>query len=453
MPSPNEYRSFAEEASNSAVAGAQSGSSTFFKVVLPLGGVAVAGFLIYSALNPKNPGSMLKNDREDFHTTQFAPPELDTPRPHIDQGVISVPPVPEPPTPVQQPAITIPPAPLAPPLASPQQVDDGEAKRLAELERQRLAEEERRKWERLRASQLVADAGGQGGAPANAANGDAQANAAAGAANPNNQEDDPNKKFLARSSASNNEVSAASKNPRIDALVPQGTTIRGILETAIQSDLAGMVRAVTSEDIWSFDGRRILIPSGSRLIGEYKSGISTGQTRVFIVWNRLLRADGVSVQLGSIGTDELGRSGMSGVIDNHYIERFGSAIMLSLVGGASQFIASLGQNSQASQPSTTTIYNPATGQTTTTQTQANQNNSQARQIATQQVSQSLNQIANEALKDSIKIPPTIYVDQGSRIIVFVRKDLDFSELYPDPVKQALQEIKRERRSSANNLPR
>ena len=315
-----------------------------------------------------------------------------------------------------------------------------------------LAEEERRKWERLRASQLVADAGGQGGVNTNAAavNGDGQA---AAAGNPNNQEDDPNKKFLVRSSSSNNEVSAASKNPRIDALVPQGTTIRGILETAIQSDLAGMVRAVTSEDIWSFDGRRILIPSGSRLIGEYKSGISTGQTRVFIVWNRLLRADGVSVQLGSIGTDALGRSGMSGVIDNHYIERFGSAIMLSLVGGASQFIASLGQSNQASQPTTTTVYDPATGQTTTTQTQANQGNSQARQIATQQVSQSLNQIANEALKDSIKIPPTIYVDQGSRIIVFVRKDLDFSELYPDPVKQALQEIKRERRSSANNLPR
>lgn len=451
MPSPNEYRSFAEETSSSAVAGAQGGASTFFKVVLPLGGVAVAGFLIYSALNPKNPGSMLKNDREDFHTTQFAPPELDTPRPHIDQGVIAVPPVPEPPTPVQQPAINVPLAPLAPPLASPQQVDDGEAKRLAELERQRLAEEERRKWERLRASQLVADAGNQGGATANAAAPNADGQTAA--ANPNNQEDDPNKKFLARSSASNNELSTASKNPRIDALVPQGTTIRGILETAIQSDLAGMVRAVTSEDIWSFDGRRILIPSGSRLIGEYKSGISTGQTRVFIVWNRLLRSDGVSVQLGSIGTDELGRSGMSGVIDNHYIERFGSAIMLSLVGGASQFIASLGQNSQASSPTTTTIYDPATGQTTTTQTQANQGNSQARQIATQQVSQSLNQIANEALKDSIKIPPTIYVDQGSRIIVFVRKDLDFSELYPDPVKQALQEIKRERRSSKNNLPR
>jgi type IV secretion system protein VirB10 len=83
---------------------------------------------------------------------------------------------------------------------------------------------------------------------------------------------------------------------------------------------------------------------------------------------------------------------------------------------------------------------------TQTQNGANQNqlSLQARQIAAQNVSQTLTSIAQEALQNSINIPPTIYLDQGTRIIVFVRRDLDFSSLYPDPVKEALQELKRER---------
>ena len=64
--------------------------------------------------------------------------------------------------------------------------------------------------------------------------------------------------------------------------------------------------------------------------------------RVFVVWTRLLRSDGISVQLGPNAADELGRAGNAGVVDNHYVERFGSAILLSLVGGASQYLGSYG---------------------------------------------------------------------------------------------------------------
>jgi type IV secretion system protein VirB10 len=224
--------------------------------------------------------------------------------------------------------------------------------------------------------------------------------------------------------------------------------IRGVLETAVQSDLPGMVRAVVTENVWSFDGRRVLIPAGTRLVGEYKSGISQGQTRVFVVWTRLLRSDGVSVQLGSNGTDDLGRAGNAGVVDNHYVERFGAAIMLSVVGGAAQFLRSYGQNYNNTNGTGTiiTTTDPVTGAITQTQTGVNQNqlSLQARQIAAQNVSQTLTNIAQEALRNSINIPPTIYLDQGTRIIVFVRRDLDFSAFYPDPVKEALQEIKRER---------
>jgi type IV secretion system protein VirB10 len=287
----------------------------------------------------------------------------------------------------------------------------------------------------------------------NAAAAASRSNAEDGARAGAGPEDDPNRRFLSSVSAAGVEVSRATKNNRIDALVAQGTMIRGVLETALQSDLPGMVRAVVTENVWSFDGRRVLIPAGSRLVGEYKSGIAQGQTRVFVVWTRMLRSDGVSVQLGSNGTDDLGRAGNAGFVDNHYVERFGSAVMLSFVGGASQFLSAYGQNTNGyGVGSVITTTDPVTGIVTQTQTGVNQNqlSLQARQIAAQNVSQTLTNIAQKALRNSINIPPTIYLDQGTRIIVFVRRDLDFSALYPDPVKQALRELKRERASAKSD---
>ena len=463
MPSPDDYRAFElESAGATSVARAPSGLGTFAKVAFPLGALGFAGWIIYASLNPsKSP--LTNRDNEEFRTTQFPAPSIEAPQPQTNQGLIVVPPappmVPEPPMPPPAPqppsVISPPPPPLAeaaPPPALPPPVEpplrqasngdaEAETRRLAELERLRLAEEERRRWERLRASSLVldsADAGGRGA-------GDAAGGAAASRGSV--QEDDPNRRFLAQASNAGVDVSQATQNSRIDALVAQGTMIRGVLETAIQSDLAGMVRALTTEDIWSFDGRRVLIPSGTRLIGEYRSGLSQGQTRVFIVWTRMLRQDGVSVQLGSIGTDSLGRSGVTGMIDNHYVERFGAAILLSVVGGASQYIATLGQNQgNNNNGTTTTVTDPVTGKVTTIQTGTGnqQQQQQAQQIAAQQTSTTLTNIANEALKNSINIPPTINVDQGTRIIVFVKRDLDFSAFYPDPVKEALKEIRRER---------
>ncbi|RWC83310.1 MAG: TrbI/VirB10 family protein [Mesorhizobium sp.] len=444
MPSPNEYRMLAEE--GTAVAAPKFGASTFFKIAVPLGAVVLAGWMIYAATRAPDKPLLTASDGEEFHTTQFPAPGLDTPRPQLDNGTLKIPTAPEePPAAPAQPPSTIeapppPPPALQPPAAPPQVQDDSEARRLAEEERRRQEEEERRKWERLRAKQLVVDSGdAPGSASALGGNG----TDAAAAENAGEGEEDPNRRFLARASQNGADTSKATMNPRTDALVAQGTMIKGVLETAIQSDLAGMVRAVVSEDVWSFDGRRVLIPGGSRLIGEYRSGLATGQTRVFIVWTRLLRSDGMSVQLGSTGTDELGRSGMPGEVDNHYFERFGSAILLSVVGGATQFIANLG-NDQNGSNTNQTFTDPQTGQTATIQTQPNQYMQNARQIGAQQVSQSLNRIAEEALRNSINIAPTIHVDQGSRILVFVRRDLDFSEFYPDPVREALTEIRRER---------
>jgi type IV secretion system protein VirB10 len=437
MPSPEDYRSFELEAA--AATSVARGTTTFGRLLkfgAPLGAVLVAGWLIYNSTN-RHPASMTTPDKEDFTTTQFPAPSLSTPRALSNQGTIVIPKAPEPaPSPPAAPPVTLQPPPAPePPLAAAPAVDD-EARRLAELERQRQEEEERRKWERFRSAQVIAD---NAAATPSASAGDG--GHASGA-----PDDDPNRRFLTSVSSAGVEIAHATQNNRTDALVAQGTFIRGVLETAVQSDLPGMVRAVVTENVWSFDGRRVLIPSGSRLIGEYKSGIAQGQTRVFIVWSRLLRSDGVSVQLGSNGADELGRAGNAGFVDNHYIERFGAAIMLSIVGGAAQFLSAYGQNSNASGNGTiVTTTDPVTGAVTQTQTGVpNQLTLQAREIAAQNVSQTLTNIAQEALRNSINIPPTIYLDQGTRIIVFVRKDLDFSAFYPDPVTEALQELKRER---------
>ncbi|AUN32563.1 TrbI/VirB10 family protein [Niveispirillum cyanobacteriorum] len=166
--------------------------------------------------------------------------------------------------------------------------------------------------------------------------------------------------------------------------VAQGALIPAVLETAIDSDLPGYVRALVSQDVRSFDGSRVLVPRTSRLIGQYKSGLQAGQKRVYVLWTRLIRPDGVSVALASPAISHDGKSGLSGDVDTHFVERFGSATMLSVVGALSAIgnAALILSGSQS-----------------------------AAGVAAQRDSQ---------------IPPTIRVDQGEPIRVFVARDLDFS---------------------------
>lgn len=173
-------------------------------------------------------------------------------------------------------------------------------------------------------------------------------------------------------------------------IVSQGTIISGVLETAINSDLPGFVRAVVSRDVSSFDGSRVLIPAGSRLIGQYRSGLAAGQSRAFVIWTRMIRPDGVSVSLGSPVTDTLGRAGLGGKVDSHFIKRFGSAVLLSVVQAG---LGLLDRNQ------TDVVVRTA---------------DDARSVA------------GIALQRDISIPPTVKVAQGTPIRVFTARDLDFS---------------------------
>jgi type IV secretion system protein VirB10 len=116
--------------------------------------------------------------------------------------------------------------------------------------------------------------------------------------------------------------------------VAQGTLIPAVLETAIDSDVPGYVRAVVSQDVRSFDGSKILIPRSSRLIGEYKAASQAGQRRAYLMWTRLIRPDGVSIALASPAVDFSGQAGIGGEVNSHFFSRFGSAILLSILGGA-----------------------------------------------------------------------------------------------------------------------
>lgn len=235
--------------------------------------------------------------------------------------------------------------------------------------------------------------------------------------------EDRNSRFLAAAANIGDRSARAKKIERIDALVPEGTLIPGILETAIISDLPGQIRAIVSEDVYSFDGRRVLIPTGTRLIGEYQSDVTQGQKRIFVIWTRMLRDDGVSVRLNSIGADSLGRSGLTGRVDNKFRERFGAAILLSVVGGAASYLTGYGSEA-------------AVG--------GSDEADRAAEIARTTIAQTFSDMASQVLGDSLKIPPTISVSQGERIFVFVRQDLDFSAMFEDPVIEALKEIRRER---------
>lgn len=231
--------------------------------------------------------------------------------------------------------------------------------------------------------------------------------------------------YLASSISQEDRSANARSLERIDALVPEGTMISGLLETAINSDLPGQIRAVVNEDVYSFDGRRILIPIGSRLIGEYQSEVTRGQSRVFVVWSRLIRSDGVSVRLNSMGSDSLGRSGMTGLVDTKFKERFTSALMLSVLGGGINYLTDSGGEPEFEE-----------GQ---------DDDRSARQKAADGVAQTMADFISSEIEANANLKPTISIDQGERVFVYVRQDLSFAAMYEDPITEAMRQIVSERR--------
>lgn len=190
-------------------------------------------------------------------------------------------------------------------------------------------------------------------------------------------------------------AASASVLPTQRLLLPKGSFLDCTLETAIDSTLPGMTTCVMASDAFSADGSVVLLERGTKLVGETRGEVKQGAARVFVLWTQARTPEGVIVPLASPGTDELGRSGLPGEVDRHFFERFGAAILVSVIDGAIQ------REVQSSRDGGTVIYSPSTSR----------------------------DILTEVLRSTVNIPPTVRKDHGDRIQVLVARDLDFRSVY------------------------
>ncbi|MFD1488683.1 type IV secretion system protein VirB10 [Ancylobacter vacuolatus] len=191
-------------------------------------------------------------------------------------------------------------------------------------------------------------------------------------------------------------------------IVAMGASIPCVLETALSSDQPGFTSCVIPRDVLSDNGRVVLMPKGTRVVGEYRGGLRRGQSRLFVLWTRAKTPDGVIVSLASPATDGLGRAGFDGYVDTHFWERFGGAILMSMMSDISSWIGD--EISKGSEVSAT--------QTTSSGEDA----------------------AAIAVEQSINIPPTLIKHQGEVVSIFVARDLDFSNVYALKVTEPLRKV-------------
>lgn len=205
----------------------------------------------------------------------------------------------------------------------------------------------------------------------------------------------PAESLTARLQPTSTPAALAQVLPTQRLLLPKGAFIDCTLETALTSALPGMPTCITATDTWSADGSVILLERGTKLIGESVGQAQRGSPRIFVLWVQARTPTGVVVPLASPGTDELGRAGLPGSVNRHFFERFGAAILISVIDGAIQAAANRDGGGN------TVILNPTSSQ----------------------------DIITEVLRSTVNIPPTVEKPQGDRIQVLVARDLDFRGVY------------------------
>lgn len=178
----------------------------------------------------------------------------------------------------------------------------------------------------------------------------------------------------------------------------KGTFIECLLETRVDTTVPGMTSCVIPRDIYSENGKVLLVEKGSKVVGEYQGSVENGLNRIFVLWTRIKTPNGVLIGLDSPSTDFLGGAGMTGKINNHWFKRFGSALMFSMVQDGFSYLANKGVSNNGG-----VIYQ----------------NSQ----------ESADKIIEEAMKATGNIPPTLTKNQGERIGIFVGRDLYFGDVY------------------------
>lgn len=185
-------------------------------------------------------------------------------------------------------------------------------------------------------------------------------------------------------------------------MITQGRLLPCTLETAISSEVAGMTSCVLTRDIYSTNGRVLLLERGTRIVGQYQAGqLRRGLKRIFVLWTRAETPNGVLVHLDSPAADSLGRSGVTGRVNRHFWERFGAALLVSLVDDLGNY--HVARQQARDEDGTSVTFNTGT--------------------------QSTEQAANIIIGNSINIPPTLEREHGSSLAVFVARDLYFGDVY------------------------
>lgn len=191
-----------------------------------------------------------------------------------------------------------------------------------------------------------------------------------------------------------------SKSGDATMLLAKGTTIPCTLRTKIDSTYKGFTTCQLSKDVYSANGKVLLLERGSTVFGEQNVEIKQGQARVAVLWSRIETPKGVSVDIDSPAAGQLGEMGIGAKVNNHFWKRFGGAIMLSMVkdlsANASTHLAKDGQSTENT---------------------------------TQNTSNAVEQMAAKALENTINIPPTATVNHGKLINILVVRDVDFGGVY------------------------
>lgn len=197
--------------------------------------------------------------------------------------------------------------------------------------------------------------------------------------------------------------------------INQGKLLTAILETAINTEIPGSVRAIISRDVYGESGNDVLIPRGSRLYGSYSTKVTRGQGRVDISWTRLIRSDGVDLAIAFKASDQFGRSGIPGAVDNKYGSVITNSLLTSIlaVGGAVAAQKAIGGNNSIN--ATTTA-----GVTTTSGNASSQ--------AVADVTKTIVNTVSQIVGDSLNLTPIITVPQGTKITVVVNADMNLPSM-------------------------
>ncbi|MEQ7545419.1 TrbI/VirB10 family protein [Xanthomonas campestris] len=194
-----------------------------------------------------------------------------------------------------------------------------------------------------------------------------------------------------------------------DGLLVRGTYIRCILETRIISDFGGYTSCIVTEPVYSINGHNLLLPKGSKMLGQYGAGEPTTQ-RLQVVWDRVTTPTGLDVTLMGPGIDTLGSAGHPGDYNAHWGNKIASALFISLLSDAFKYAAA------EYGPETTTI---GVGSGIVTQRPFESN-----------TAESMQQLAQQAMEKSGRRPATLTINQGTVLNIYVAKDVDFSAVLP-----------------------